>query len=68
MPGGFVSARGRLVFDVATNLLRSAVSLVPPRGRQALLDVAFGVVLCTLSLALLFLVIWGVVHAAHLDR
>jgi len=36
--------------------------------KDHLITAALGVVLCTLTLALLFLGIWGVVHAAHLDR
>ena len=49
----------------ATNLF---YRLVPSaRARRVLTDVTFGVVLAALTLALFFLALWAVVHAAGLD-
>jgi hypothetical protein len=45
----------------ATNLLKAAVNAVPPRARRVV------VVCCALALALFFLCVWAVAHAAGLD-
>lgn len=40
----------------------------PTTGHHLIVDLLLGAVCCVLALALFFLAIWGVVHAAGLDR